>query len=182
MGLAVGQMIGRFGCIAVGEHLGGPTNFFLGMHYLGGVTVEGPLVVGQTYHNAAIYEVIWLIPVIVALFWLDRRGARPGVISATFLISYGVLRFLTDFVRTHDERVLGLTGAQYMCLVLVPFGLWVLWTAYRPVDDQGVVGDEVSAAVDGDVAETDLIESSDTGVDSAGVLGDDSESESPSPS
>jgi hypothetical protein len=69
-----------------------------------------------------------------------------------------------------------------MCLVLVPFGLWVLWTAYRPVDDQGVVGDEVSAAVDGDVAETDLIESSDTGVDSAGVLGDDSESESPSPS
>ena len=137
------------------------------MHYLGGVTVEGPLVVGQTYHSAAIYEVIWLIPVIAVLFWLDRRGARPGVISAVFLISYGVLRFLTDIVRTHDERVLGLTGAQYMCLVLVPFGLWVLWTAYRPVPESVDVPSDDSQAdasqddesvaevetVDGDVAE-----------------------------
>jgi len=133
-GLAIGQCIGRFGCISVGEHLGGPTDFFLGMHYLGGITVEGPLVIGETYNNAAIYEVLWLIPVIAVLWWLDRRGARPGVMSAVFLISYGVLRFLTDIVRTHDERVLGLTGAQYMCLVLVPFGLWVLWTAFRPVE------------------------------------------------
>ena len=162
MGLAVGQAIGRFGCISVGEHLGGPTDFFLGMHYLGGVTVEGPLVVGQTYHSAAIYEVIWLIPVIAVLFWLDRRGARPGVISAVFLISYGVLRFLTDIVRTHDERVLGLTGAQYMCLVLVPFGLWVLWTAYRPVPESVEVpsGDSETdgTQTDESVAEVEVVE------------------------
>jgi prolipoprotein diacylglyceryltransferase len=76
------------------------------------------------------------------------------VISATFLISYGVLRFLTDIVRTHDERVLGLTGAQYMCLVLIPFGLWVLWTAFRPVPE----ADVADADIDDDpfIAEPDL--------------------------
>ena len=65
-----------------------------------------------------------------------------------FLISYGVLRFLTDIVRTHDERVLGLTGAQYMCLVLVPFGLWVLWTAFRPVEVLEFDAESVDATPD----------------------------------
>jgi len=133
LGLAIGQCIGRLGCIAVGEHLGGPTTFFLGWTYQGGVVVEGPLVVGQTYHNAALYEFLWLIPVIGVLFWQDRRGLRPGIMSGTFVLAYGVLRFLTDFVRINDERVFGLTGAQYMCLILIPFGLWILWTARNTV-------------------------------------------------
>ena len=188
MGLAVGQLIGRFGCIAVGEHLGGPTNFFLGMHYLGGVTVEGPLVVGQTYHSTAIYEVLWLIPVIAVLFWLDRRGARPGVISATFLISYGVLRFLTDILRTHDERVKGLTGAQYMCLVLIPFGLWVLWTAYRPVAAEQLVVEDASSNDSSDAVAAVAADASDSRQDDAvtadvaDVLDGASEPEGPSSS
>ena len=152
------------------------------MHYLGGVTVEGPLIVGQTYHNTAIYEVIWLIPVIAALFWLDRRGARPGVISATFLISYGVLRFLTDILRTHDERVFGLTGAQSMCLVLVPFGLWVLWTAYRPVDETDMSGDEIAAPDDADGADSAVIEPASDDVEMSDAMTGESEPESPSPS
>ncbi len=131
LGLAIGQAIGRLGCIAVGEHLGGPTDFFLGINYRGGVVVEGPLEVGVTYHSAALYEALWLVPVILVLFWLDRRGARPGVMSGVFIISYGVLRFLTDIVRINDERLFGLTGAQYMSLVLIPFGSWVLWQALR---------------------------------------------------
>jgi phosphatidylglycerol---prolipoprotein diacylglyceryl transferase len=145
LGLAIGQCIGRFGCIAVGEHLGGPTSFFLGMHYLGGTVIEGPLTVGETYHNCAIYEVLWLIPLIAVLFWMDRRGTRPGMMSATFILSYAVLRFLTDMLRINDERVLGLTGAQYMCIALIPFGLWVLWTARRP-DDTAPGDDAVPAS------------------------------------
>jgi phosphatidylglycerol---prolipoprotein diacylglyceryl transferase len=126
LGLAIGQLIGRVGCYAVGEHLGGPTGFFLGVTYLGGSTIEGPLEVGVTYHNTALYEMLWLIPIIIALLWLDRRGTRAGVMTATFAIAYGVLRFLTDFLRAYDQTLWGLTGAQYGSIVLVGVGVWLL--------------------------------------------------------
>jgi phosphatidylglycerol:prolipoprotein diacylglycerol transferase len=151
LGLAIGQAIGRLGCIAVGEHLGGPTDFFLGINYRGGVVVEGPLEVGVTYHSAALYEALWLVPIILVLLWLDRRGARAGVMSGVFIISYGVLRFLTDFVRINDETLFGLTGAQYMSLILVPFGIWVLSQAFRAPAPEAAddAGDDAPADLDG---------------------------------
>ena len=131
LGLAVGQLIGRVGCYAVGEHLGGPTDFFLGVTYLGGVTIEGPLQVGVTYHNTALYEILWLLPIIVILVLLDRRGSAPGIMTAIFSIWYGTFRFLTDFLREYDATLLGLTGAQYGSIALVALGVWLLATRSR---------------------------------------------------
>jgi len=131
LGLAVGQMIGRLGCVAVGEHLGGPTDFFLGWTYTGGTVVEGPLEVGVTYHNAALYEFLWLIPIILVLLYLDKRNVPAGVMAGSFAIMYGVARFLTDFVRINDEKLYGLTGAQYMTILLTLFGIWVVWSSLR---------------------------------------------------
>ena len=131
LGLAVGQMIGRVGCYAVGEHLGGPTDFFLGVTYQGGVTIEGPLDIGATYHNTSLYEILWLIPIILILVVLDRRDARPGIMTAIFCIWYGTFRFLTDFLREYDTTVFGLTGAQYGSLALIAVGIWVLATTSR---------------------------------------------------
>lgn len=131
LGLAVGQAIGRLGCVAVGEHLGGPTDFFLGWTYTGGTVIEGPLEVGVTYHNAALYEFFWLLPIIAILYILDRRHAPSGIMAGTFAVLYGVGRFLTDFVRINDERLFGLTGAQYMTIVLTAFGVWVILVSLR---------------------------------------------------
>lgn len=131
LGLAVGQMIGRLGCVAVGEHLGGPTDFFLGWTYTGGAVIEGPLEVGVTYHNAALYEFMWLIPIILVLLYLDKKQAPAGVMAGSFAIMYGGARFLTDFVRINDERLYGLTGAQYMTAGLTLFGVGVVWLALK---------------------------------------------------
>ena len=134
LGLAIGQMIGRIGCYAVGEHLGGPTGFFLGVTYRGGDTIEGPLQVGVTYHNTALYEFLWLIPIIAVLVVLDRRGARSGIMTATFAVMYGTSRFLTDFFREYDTTLGGLTGAQYASLLLVAVGVWLFATTARRQD------------------------------------------------
>jgi phosphatidylglycerol:prolipoprotein diacylglycerol transferase len=131
LGLAVGVAIGRIGCISVGEHLGHPTSFFLGWRYLGGATREGPLVVGAVYHNTAIYELLHLTVLAALLWFLSRRGAPPGTLIGVFCVWYGLARFGTDFLRAYDDHVLGLTGAQWLCLVLVAVGSWILLTGRR---------------------------------------------------
>ena len=162
LGLAVGQAIGRLGCFAVGEHLGGPTDFFLGITYQGGEVVEGPLQVGVTYHSTALYEILWLIPIIALLFWQDRRGVRPGIMAGTFAVAYAVCRFATDALRINDERVLGLTGAQYMTIVLFAFGVWVLWNARRITPDPSTAtAEETSGTEPTAQAKADAEESSD---------------------
>lgn len=127
LGLVPGLMIGRIGCYAVGEHLGNTTNFFLGVRYLGGETREGPIAVGAVIHNTALYEFILLAPLAALLFWIARRGASAGAMTATFLLWYGVQRFLTDFLRAYDERVAGLTGAQFICLGMIAAGIFLAW-------------------------------------------------------
>ncbi|HEX6845078.1 MAG TPA: prolipoprotein diacylglyceryl transferase [Actinomycetota bacterium] len=144
LGLVPGLMIGRIGCYAVGEHLGGETTFFLGTRYLGGETREGPIVVGTVIHNTALYEFLLLAPLAMLLFVLARRHAPAGAITATFLLWYGVQRFLTDFLRAYDETFAGLTGAQFICVGMIAAGLVVGWRVRR----RGVAvgGSEVAAA------------------------------------
>ena len=123
LGLVPGLMIGRIGCYSVGEHFGHTTTFFMGVRYLGGVTREGPIVVGSVIHNTALYEIILLAPLAALLFTLARRRAAAGVMTTVFLLWYGTQRFLTDFLRAYDKRVGGLTGAQYLCLAMIVAGL-----------------------------------------------------------
>lgn len=134
LGLTVGMAIGRVGCYAVGEHLGRPTRFVLGSRYLGGDTVEGPLRIGEVVHQTALYELLHLLVLAAVLYWMVRRSpARipAGAAVAVFCLWYGSARFLTDTLRAYDDRTAGLTGAQWMCLVLVPVGVVLLWAARR---------------------------------------------------
>ena len=167
LGLAVGMGVGRIGCYAVGEHLGGLTSFPLASRYDGGATREGNggdgrvLEVGDVIHNTSLYEMLHVFVLVGVLWWLIRRRSSPGTALAVFLLWYGAARFGTDFLRTYDDTVAGLTGAQIMCLVLVPVGLWVLLLvrprlareaaaeAVAPDGTTAVAGNEATAADDG---------------------------------
>jgi phosphatidylglycerol---prolipoprotein diacylglyceryl transferase len=126
LGLTVGIVLGRVGCYSVGEHFGGPTSFFLGTRYEGGLTRE-PVALGEVIHNTALYEALHLPLLAILLWWLMRRRAAPGTAAGVFGIWYALGRFGTDFLRVNDETVLGLTGAQWTCLVIVlPLAIYVL--------------------------------------------------------
>jgi phosphatidylglycerol:prolipoprotein diacylglycerol transferase len=137
LGFSLGLALGRVGCYAVGEHFGRTTDFFLASRYDGGEVREPtlgdvPLVAGTTFHNTSLYEFLYL----VALFGLlgglvlaaRRRGREvsPGTLVGVFALVYGVCRLITDSFRVNDERVAGMTGAQWMCLVMVAAGAWIL--------------------------------------------------------
>ena len=136
-GLTIGLAIGRIGCYSVGEHFGRSTEFFLGTTYRGGSTQEDfigdvPLVEGMTFHHTALYELMHLVVLFGLLTFVRSRARRAGrvlpagTLIGIFCVWYGIGRFATDIVRTNDERVLGLTGAQFMGLALIPAGLWIL--------------------------------------------------------
>jgi phosphatidylglycerol:prolipoprotein diacylglycerol transferase len=152
LGLAVGLAIGRIGCYAVGEHLGGPTSFPLASRYDGGSTREGNggegrlLQVGDVIHNTSLYEMLHVFVLSAVLWWLIRRRSTPGTAIGVFLVWIGVGRFATDFLRIYDDTVAGLTGAQLMCLVLVPVGLWaLLWVRPRLAGEAAAAGDAPGA-------------------------------------
>jgi phosphatidylglycerol:prolipoprotein diacylglycerol transferase len=130
-GLTVGLALGRVGCYPVGEHFGSASTWLLAVRYDGGSTREAslgdaPLVPGvSTFHNTALYEFGFLLLLALVLLVIRRRSA-PGAVMGVFCLYYGIARGLTDFLRVNDDTVLGLTGAQYLCIVLIPTGLWIL--------------------------------------------------------
>jgi len=152
LGLTVGLAVGRMGCYSVGEHLGkATTSFFLAVRYDGGVTREGPPEIGQVIHNTALYEMLHLVVLAGLLWWVLRKRPVPGSLIGIFCVWYGVARFGTDFLRGYDETKLGLTGAQWMCVALVPIGLYILIRVRRSlaragIDDAPAIDDSVTSA------------------------------------
>ena len=129
-GLTLGLAFGRVGCTSVGEHFGSSSSWLLAVEYRGGDTRE-PAIIGQTFHNTAIYELLYLLLLFAVLTWIIRRRPVPGTVMGVFCLYYGVSRGLTDFLRVNDKTVIGLTGAQWMCVLLIPTGIWILTRVRR---------------------------------------------------
>ncbi len=193
MGLTIGLAIGRIGCTSVGEHFGGRSSFFLATRYEGGSLREPTLfqhaeklqavhghrapidvVRGITFHNTAIYELLFLLVLFAGLQLIVRRKpqAAAGTVIGLFCLYYAVARGGSDFLRVNDKLVLGLTGAQWMCVGLIPVSMWILFrvrrqTAALEASDVGTVVVDGPPADDGDaelVTEPDAAD-----VDAAGA-------------
>jgi len=147
-GLTIGLAIGRIACTSVGEHFGRRSSFFLAVRYDGGAVREGtlgdlPLTKGMVFHNTAIYELLYLVLLFLVFTWLlyvRKSKPRPGTIIGIFCLYYGVCRFATDSLRVNDERVLHMTGAQFLCLALLPTSAWILVRVRRLLAEDAAGG------------------------------------------
>lgn len=152
----LGAAFGRIGCTAVGEHFGRESDFFLAVRWEGssvnpdvrepflGLGPDATRVTeGVTFHNTAIYEGLWLFLLFGILWWILRKvKPTPGTVGALFLIGYGVARFFFDTLRVNDERVWGMTGAQWMCLGMMPVAAYILLRV-RPANAAALAAGEV---------------------------------------
>lgn len=123
-GFALGWFFGRMGCFSVHDHLGVETGFILGMK---GICPSGNPDVAC--HDLGLYEGLYSLATFVAFVILDRRRRFPGFFVAVLTVSYGLGRFMMDFLRLPEmnPRYFGLTLAQYGSIVLIVFGLWVFY-------------------------------------------------------
>ncbi len=144
-GLAIGTVIGRIGDLAIVEHLGSETSFFLGYTIKAGYDVapqhdvlECAVGVCGTYHHTGLYDLLGAAVLLGALYVLRSRwsGRRYGQLFAVWAVWYGVQRFLIDFARLDAaegtsgavaDQVMGpFTGSQWGALGAALLGV-VLW-------------------------------------------------------
>lgn len=159
-GIAAGLIVGRLGDLMIGDHVGQPTNFFLGWRCTGdywaqatnGIAynaprpypLELPVPAGTdlptvgcfdtVLHQTALYDFGAAVFVLLLILWLERKPRFDGFFVAAWIYGYGVVRFAGDFAR-EDRRLLGLTGSQYALLAAaLLITVWLVRT--KPWEDR----------------------------------------------
>ncbi len=136
-GFVPAWMIARIGCATAHDHPGRFSRFPLAVRF-----PDGPR------HDLGLYEVLLSLIWIPLTLWLGRKNKvddpPAGTILSVMTIAYCVPRFFLDFLRAtdlpgHDVRYLGLTPAQYGCLVLtglsVSFLIRLRARIHRPITE-----------------------------------------------
>lgn len=129
-GLALGHAFGRVGCFAAGCCYGRET------HVPWAVTFHNPLaneIVGTPLnvplHPTQLYEMVVELCNAAFLVWLIRRKKFEGEIIGSYMIIYGIARYIIEFFRGDPGRgeFLGfMSGTQAIAILLV-IGGFLLW-------------------------------------------------------
>ncbi|MET1080351.1 MAG: prolipoprotein diacylglyceryl transferase [Pseudomonas sp.] len=88
-------------------------------------------------HPSQLYQVALEGFALFAILWLYSRKPRPTMaVSGLFALSYGVFRFIVEFVRVPDAQLGYLAGGwltmgQVLCLPMILGGLALMCLAYR---------------------------------------------------
>jgi phosphatidylglycerol---prolipoprotein diacylglyceryl transferase len=129
-GMALGVIVGRIGDIVVGDHLGKPTDFFLGYRCPDAETASP--CVADVVHHTALYDLVLTTALLAVLLWLRRTDRFDGFLVIFFGAWYGTGRVIEDFLR-EDVRRFGLTGSQWTSLATVAVCVtWLLFARRTP--------------------------------------------------
>ena len=115
IGAAVGQALGRIGCLLVGDDYGRPTDLPWGMTF-----PKGSPATFEPVHPTQLYEFFWLL-LVAAILW-RRRRASPFLFGE-YLALNGLGRFFIEMLRVNPRVALGLTEPQWIGLGLIAIGV-----------------------------------------------------------
>jgi phosphatidylglycerol:prolipoprotein diacylglycerol transferase len=127
----LGLGAGRIGNFINAELWGTPTSLPWGMVF------PDPRAGGLPRHPSQLYEVLLEGLVLFVVLWLFSKRDRPVMaVSGLFLLGYGGLRFLAEFVRVPDAHIgyiafNWVTLGQVLSLPMILLGAFLLWSAYR---------------------------------------------------
>jgi phosphatidylglycerol:prolipoprotein diacylglycerol transferase len=118
-GIALGIAVGRTGDLVIADHLGKPTDFFLG-YVCPEVETGSPCLapVGEVVHQTALYDMVGAALVFALLVWLTRRPRPAAFLTAAFGLAYGVVRVVEGFFRLDVTHGTGLNGSQWTALAV----------------------------------------------------------------
>jgi len=125
--VAMGIIVGRVGDLIIADHLGKPTDFFLG-YVCPKTTTGSPCLapIGQAVHQPALYDFFSAILLLILLLRLRRTFRYDGFLTLVFGAWYGTGRFMEDFFRIDETHGTGLTGSQWTALTVLSLCLFCL--------------------------------------------------------
>jgi phosphatidylglycerol:prolipoprotein diacylglycerol transferase len=117
----LGYTLGRLANFINGELYGRITTFSLGMYFPTDPT-------GQLRHPSQLYEALFEgIVLFLVLWYIRNKKPFDGFILCMYIIGYGIIRFLIEFVREPDWQkgfIWGqITMGQLLCLVMIIAGV-----------------------------------------------------------
>jgi phosphatidylglycerol:prolipoprotein diacylglycerol transferase len=125
--VAMGIIVGRIGDLVIADHLGKPTEFFLG--YVCPTVETGSDCLappGEAVHQPALYDLFSASLLLAVLLRLRKTRRYDGFLTCFFGAWYGAGRLIEDFFRIDDTHGTGLTGSQWTALVVMLLCLYVL--------------------------------------------------------
>jgi phosphatidylglycerol:prolipoprotein diacylglycerol transferase len=126
-GVAMGIVVGRIGDLVIADHLGKPTDFFLGYVCPAEVTGSPCLApIGQAVHQPALYDLFSVTLLLLVLLRLRRTKRYDGFLTLFFGAWYGTGRFIEDFFRIDETHGTGLTGSQWTAITVLTLCLFCL--------------------------------------------------------
>ena len=134
--IALGQTIGRLGCFAAGCDYGRASNLPWAVtftseyaHQYIGVPINVPLHPAQLYESATTFLLFGI------LLWIYKKRSFTGQVFGSYLVLYGIARFVLEFFRGDIGRgfVFGglLSTSQFISLLIVPAGIAIYTYFYR---------------------------------------------------
>ena len=143
-GIAVGQAIGRLGCLLAGCCYGRPTDVPWGITFtnpLAAANSGTPL--GVSLHPTQPYESLAALGVLGILLLVERRGPLfPGFTFLTYLLAYGTARFVIEIYRGDPRGTVFevMSTSQFVSALLVPTSIVLLMVlAFRAAGSPGLM-------------------------------------------
>jgi len=115
---AIGLSIGRIGNFINQELVGTLTNLPWGVKF---DNYEG------IRHPSQIYESIKNLIIFIFLLFLNKKEQKKGIIFWSFILSYGILRFLVEFVKDMPIIFLNLKMGQLLSIPMIIISIYMLY-------------------------------------------------------
>lgn len=129
-GIALGQAVGRIGCLLAGCCYGEPTDLPWGVTFtdpIAAANVGTPLDVAV--HPTQLYESGAVLAIMGILLVLERRGRMfPGQLFWSYLLLYPLARFAIEFFRGDPRGTVFdlLSTSQFVSVLLIPLSIVML--------------------------------------------------------
>ena len=129
--IALGQLIGRWGCFFAGCCYGKKTDVAWGITFTDPRSLA-PLEI--SLHPTQVYLSLNAVFIFIFLMWLSKRKVFDGQILWSYGILYSIGRFLIEYFRGDDrgfpvEQVL--STSQFVGVFIFSFSAFMLLTLYR---------------------------------------------------
>ena len=148
-GIALGHVIGRMGCLFAGCCFGKPASVPWAITFhneLARQNAGTPL--GVALHPTQLYEAGAELLILGFLLLFERRGRGfPGRTFWTYMLLYGISRFIIEFYRGDPRGMVGaFSTSQFVSLLIVPLAVIMLLVLGRRTSPEPAAARQARAA------------------------------------